>query len=244
MIKAKIKNIDISGDSLDSIHPREKNNASYHATISIGVEDEDSSDYFELHICTPKYLELDCRKRNNWINNTLIINEWDSESIENVIKEKIEGMTAGTWLDLSEKIGKLIEWQFEDYEINKNIENYHPINAEVKNIDIIKEYLNSINPNEKDFFCIDIVFTVGTPEKDNSNYFIISICSPRWIEKFCKSKEIWANNMLVVPKWDPESIKCTIQQKVESMRAETWDKLATKISRIARWEFEDFEDYI
>ena len=71
--------------------------------------------------------------------------------------------------------------------------------------------------------------------------FDVLACTPRWLDRRLRDVgPIVGRHHLIVEEFDAPRIQEFLRVKVESLDAPTWSKLATKIGRIGRWEFEDY----
>lgn len=114
-MKAILKSIDSIDYDLESYTPEEQDFFSILVTLCIGPDDEIGSEYFDLKICTPKWLVKHC-----WVpeifRHTLIVRKYDLEEITKTINEYIEKCNCDTWWETAQKLSRYFAWEFEDYD--------------------------------------------------------------------------------------------------------------------------------
>lgn len=114
--------------------------------------------------------------------------------------------------------------------------------AELKDIispDIID--IRNFHPQKENCFSFLFEFTVGIKGEECGDQFSIEVCTPNWLlENLSKSEALFGTNRLIVLSYDVDLIINQITQYCSSCTGENWEEIADKISRIARWEFEDY----
>ncbi len=119
--------------------------------------------------------------------------------------------------------------------------------AEVKNITSPDFFdIKIFNPTEKENFSFLLECIVGVKGKDGGDVFSIEVCTPLWLlENNSHNIDcmVFGRGKLIVFEFDIDKITKKIINYCESLDAETWIELATKISRIGLWEFEDYRPF-
>lgn len=104
--------------------------------------------------------------------------------------------------------------------------------------DLLKDYI----PEEKDNFEIIIRLMIGTKNDDAAESFDIIVCSSKRVVSITESEyAVWGKGLLIVDRYDYVKITNLIKSKIESIVGGDWNDLAIKMSRLANWEFEDYQ---
>ena len=94
-------------------------------------------------------------------------------------------------------------------------------------------------PEAADNFSFLLQAMIGPEGNDASESFDILVCSPRWLLENCHEPR-WGRHMLIVPKYDLTKIREIIEMHCSSCEGRDWDTIGELLSRIGRWEFEDY----
>ncbi len=100
------------------------------------------------------------------------------------------------------------------------------------------EFLASDDPN-----CVWVNLGVGPVGEDGSELFDIFVCTPEWLAGDIERngpRSGWAT--LVVPRIDADEVLSEIESQFARLSADSWSELATRLSRIAIWEFDGYAD--
>lgn len=83
----------------------------------IGPDNEEGAEYFDMLICTPKWLALEAEKKDVfWGKGMIIINEYNYDKILALIKKQIADCHADDWPEIAQKLSRFSFWQYEDYQ--------------------------------------------------------------------------------------------------------------------------------
>lgn len=97
-------------------------------------------------------------------------------------------------------------------------------------------------PQDPACFSFPIEMDVGPEGEHGANIFQMTVCTPEWIRQGHRGKPIaLGEGLLIVFEYDWPTIHTALEQKISSFTADDWDTLATKLSRIAHWEFADYQ---
>jgi hypothetical protein len=103
---------------------------------------------------------------------------------------------------------------------------------------LLEEYL----PENPKCFGLWIELRVGPSDLEGGHDYRILVCTPEWIEKeYSCQKAVWGRHMLIVFNYDLDQIKEKIYNYVTSCTGKDFWEIAIKVSRIAAWEFEDYQ---
>jgi hypothetical protein len=103
--------------------------------------------------------------------------------------------------------------------------------------------LSSFQPEDEKNFSFLIQLMVGPDDGEGEESFDVEVCTPHWIEHTCDDDDIIVGkNKLIVLKYDYKKIEEKIHDLLRTCTGETWEEVAFKVSRIGKWEFEDYRD--
>lgn len=99
--------------------------------------------------------------------------------------------------------------------------------------------LSSCEPEDKQVFGFTLLFSIGAKGQVGADYFEVDVASAGYLEHlrpqpFFLQHTILANDYNV-----PEAV-ALVRKHVEALDGDSWEELASKISRFARWEFEGY----
>ncbi|GAA3529778.1 hypothetical protein GCM10022419_005870 [Nonomuraea rosea] len=82
----------------------------------VGPQGEPGEERFQLIVCTPSALAEQLRQRPFLIGrHWLFVAEFHPDEVTEWLRDRIAVLEARTWNELAEKIGRIGEWEFEDY---------------------------------------------------------------------------------------------------------------------------------
>ena len=100
--------------------------------------------------------------------------------------------------------------------------------------------LSKYYPQEGDNFCFLLQAMIGPKDVDIAESFDIEVCTPKWLLKNIKEKEVLnGRHRLIVSEYNYK----TIINYIEKCNGNNWDEIALKLSRLGHWEFEDYRQY-
>lgn len=117
--------------------------------------------------------------------------------------------------------------------------------AELKNLYSldIDESLKCFRPTDEYFFGLNVRLMVGENGIEGEESFDLIVCSPDWIKaQYENSGWVWGRHMLILLKYDYELMISQIKKYINSISGESWEDIALQVSRIALWEFEDYQE--
>ena len=83
---------------------------------------------------------------------------------------------------------------------------------------------------------------VGPRGGGGEESFDINVCTLQWLEEqIDREGFVFGTHRLFVKTYDTLQIKKLITKFIERYSGACWREVAEKISRIARWEFEDYK---
>jgi hypothetical protein len=103
--------------------------------------------------------------------------------------------------------------------------------------------LETFRPTRADDCGILVQVLVGPADGPGEESFDVVVCTPRWLERQVREDgPLLGRHHLVMDKYDVARMRSFLTEEIESLEASTWSELASKIGRIGKWEFEDYEE--
>ena len=97
-------------------------------------------------------------------------------------------------------------------------------------------------PSDAGTFSITLRLLIGPAESVGEESFDVTVCSPAWLEKECERNGfVLGRHHLVVRSYDFGFVERVLAKLIARYSGETWPEIAEKISRLAYWEFEDYQ---
>lgn len=116
--------------------------------------------------------------------------------------------------------------------------------GEIKNIfsmDI--DDLESFRPKIQDSFNISLRIIAAPEGSEGEESFDIQVCTPKWLSENMKEKDVViGRHFLFVMHYDYGLIVNRIKEYINECDGADWVEIATKISRLGHWEFEDYRE--
>jgi len=118
------------------------------------------------------------------------------------------------------------------------------VKAELKRIHSPDVYtLENFEPNEADKFGILLQLMVGPVNTEGEESFDLMVCTPKWLsDNYGKTDIVFGRHYLIVFEYDYDAIYSKLKSIIESIDADNWEDLGLLIGRIAKWEFEDYQN--
>jgi hypothetical protein len=102
--------------------------------------------------------------------------------------------------------------------------------------------LDNFKPENENEFGFLLQVIVGIKSIDSEESFDLIVCTPRWLEKkLLPTGLIFGEHYLIIVKYDFDKIKNKIVEYINKLDEDNWELLATKIDRIGKWEFRDYQ---
>ncbi|MEV1002653.1 immunity 8 family protein [Nonomuraea sp. NPDC050202] len=95
-------------------------------------------------------------------------------------------------------------------------------------------------PADPQNFGILLQLFIGPKDAPGSESFDLIVCTPSWLGQIVKGGPIIGRHHLVVSTFDVSAIASYLKAEVANYSAPDWEQLAGKLTRIGRWEFEDY----
>lgn len=116
-MRAVLKSLDLEPDP--STLPDDPSEFSLLARMIVGPPDTHGEESFDVTICTPEWLAKACSQAGGIYNarHHLVVNfdEFDQRTLRAWLSARVQEVTADTWAEIGERLGRLGYWEFEDY---------------------------------------------------------------------------------------------------------------------------------
>jgi hypothetical protein len=107
-------------------------------------------------------------------------------------------------------------------------------------IDDLKAY----TPEEPDSFGFLLQAMMGPAGREGEESFDIVVCTPEWLKrKHTATEIILGRHQLIVFTYDYQRLASYIAAFAERCTGESWQDVAQQLSRLGKWEFEDYREY-
>jgi Immunity protein 8 len=118
------------------------------------------------------------------------------------------------------------------------------VRAELRSLDSVDapEGLSSFAPPEPECFSLAIAATIGPADAEGGELFYFDVLTPAWLEANPPPKGFEFVRAVVVNRWDYDTVHRAIADRCSHTEGTDWEEIATKLSRVAHWEFEDFRE--
>lgn len=116
--------------------------------------------------------------------------------------------------------------------------------AELKSLDSADapEGLASFEPPIPDRFSLSVGATIGPAGGEGGDLFYFNVVTTAWLAEHPPPKGFEFLRNLLVTRWDYATVSRAITDLCFHTEGDDWNKIATKLSRSAHWEFEDYRD--
>ncbi|MCC7341163.1 MAG: immunity 8 family protein [Bryobacterales bacterium] len=106
-------------------------------------------------------------------------------------------------------------------------------------IDDLKGY----RPEESDSFGFLLQAMVGPAGGEGEESFDMVVCTPEWLRRrYAASEIILGLHLLIVFRYDYASLVSYIAKFSERCSGQSWKEVAQQLSRLGKWEFEDYQE--
>jgi hypothetical protein len=101
--------------------------------------------------------------------------------------------------------------------------------------------LESFTPVDPTSFSLLLQAMFGPEGNEGEESFDILVCTPRWLASEVERKGLVdGRHHLVVSKFDLAQIRAFLVAYAKDCAGKTWPEAAVKLSRLGKWEFEDY----
>lgn len=102
---------------------------------------------------------------------------------------------------------------------------------------------DSFAPQDPQDFSMLVQVLVGPAEGEGEESFDIEVITPKHLAaRVERAGPISGRHLLVVARFDAATIQSWIENAVAECSGADWKDIAAKLSRLGRWEFEDYDE--
>lgn len=113
-MKPELKFIDGSGFDWIDYKPEFERNFEAWLELGIGPVSENSSELFQIRICTPLWLAEQTEDQGSfWSSNTMIVDRFCRSQIEEELKQMLRRIEGDSWPEVSKKLQKFMASEYE-----------------------------------------------------------------------------------------------------------------------------------
>jgi hypothetical protein len=118
------------------------------------------------------------------------------------------------------------------------------MNADLKRLHSPDIYdLENYQPVHPDKFGFLLQVMVGLEGEEGEESFDIEVCTPRWLEEtYSMDDVVIGRHHLIIRHYNYQRIVATIKKFLRNCTGESWNEIAEKVSRLGKWEFEDYAE--
>jgi hypothetical protein len=100
--------------------------------------------------------------------------------------------------------------------------------------------LESWRPGQVDF-ALPVRLIVGPEGCVGEESFDLTVCTAGWLLDLARRDGVVdGRHCLIVETFDYRTILAYVTKRVSACDGETWEEVASKLSRLGHWEFEDY----
>lgn len=117
-LQAKLKKI-YSPDipSLEEYIPDDSKDFGFLLTMCVGLEDDEVYEVFYVTVGTPIWYFKDKAEFEIIFGRHIIfVQEWNYHRLYNRLKQYVNSCKGASWGEVAEKVGRIAQWEFEDYQ--------------------------------------------------------------------------------------------------------------------------------
>lgn len=115
--------------------------------------------------------------------------------------------------------------------------------AELKSVDSPDVDFDTYWPEDETCFSFPIELRIGPEGSNASDLFQMTVCTPGWLSKQNSGMTaVFGENLLIVFGYNWDMIHSYLENRINRIMAGDWPTLALKLSRFARWEFENYRE--
>jgi hypothetical protein len=128
-----------------------------------------------------------------------------------------------------------LRWRFGRKRVRGELRGFYSVD--------VREDLEEFRPEDGENFGLPVTAFVGPNNRGGEEMFDFFVCSARWLAEHPPEKGFWfLRNYLLLTRWDHGVLDRALRDLCARAEGETWNEVATKLSRYGRWEFEDYRE--
>lgn len=106
----------IDAGDIETYFPDDPEVFAFGLQILAGAIGEEGKETFDLFVVSPKWILFNSEEKIFMGRHYLIMLNYNLDRLKNFIVSYVESCTGDTWQEVTEKLGRLGKWEFEDYQ--------------------------------------------------------------------------------------------------------------------------------
>jgi hypothetical protein len=103
------------------------------------------------------------------------------------------------------------------------------------------EDLSTYELGEPPVFGFTLAFFIGVEEEEGSDQFEVLVASAAYLaQRYPEPTATFLRHIMLASDYNIQEAVALMTKYVSSLEADSWQELAFKINRVARWEYEDY----
>jgi hypothetical protein len=102
--------------------------------------------------------------------------------------------------------------------------------------------LENYRPDDYESFSFLLAITVGLQGETGADLFYVDVCTPKWLLDNQYYDVISGKGKIIVFRCDMKFILARVRALFEGCSGKDWNEIATKLSKIGDWEFENYRE--
>ena len=103
------------------------------------------------------------------------------------------------------------------------------------------EDLSTYEMGDPPLFGFTLSFAVGPTDSEGEDYFEVLVASASYLAKRDAAQApAFLRHVILAPDYNVLAAVSLMEKYISSLEEDSWQKLASKISRVATWEYEDY----
>lgn len=102
--------------------------------------------------------------------------------------------------------------------------------------------IESYTPDDPTNFCLLLQIMFGPENSEGEESFDVVVCTPRWLTTEVEKRGfIDGRHHIILDKFDLDLLRSYFTEFAKECSGKTWQEVARKLSRLGKWEFEDYK---
>ncbi|RZL06486.1 MAG: hypothetical protein EOO62_18795 [Hymenobacter sp.] len=103
------------------------------------------------------------------------------------------------------------------------------------------EDLSTYEVDDAPVFGFTLTFAIGSEEGQGEEFFEVLVASAAYLSQLQTTQApAFLRHVILSSDYNIPAAVTLVEKYISSLEEESWEKLAAKINRVLRWEFEDY----